>query len=229
MRRCVSVAKRSKSAASTHSPRRRAAHGAAMDTWTILLAFLVVVVVRVLWQWLEMLRLTRDGMPSALPSDTLQLTPSLTPRILGIFPIPLFGVNVFKLLPHVKELHVPVFQDIIRYGLIHRAWYYKHQMIVVTDPEELSNVRFLRRNCWAHDASYSARTSKLSTARSTNARVLAYVALHSWLRCSYGQELLGGGMLLVQNGENWKRARGICMPRPRCAPSLSLLTQRLPQ
>lgn len=117
-----------------------------MDAWTILLAFLVALVVRVLWQWLEMLRLTRDGMPSALPSDTLQLT-LLMPLTLGIFPIPLFGVNVFKLLPHVKELHVPVFQDIIRYGLIHRAWYYRHQMIVVTDPEELSNVRFPRRSC----------------------------------------------------------------------------------
>lgn len=94
--------------------------------------------------------------------------------------MPLFGTNIFKLLPHVKELFVPMLGDILRYGLIHRAWYYTHQLIIVSDPDELANVRastpsihvalILRTSC-------SARTLNLSTARSTSARALACVLL----------------------------------------------------
>jgi hypothetical protein len=64
------------------------------------------------------------------------------------------GVNLFKLLAHLKELHVPVLKDTLTYGAIHRAWYYQHPMIVVHDPDELANVRisvvvvfFFSSNC----------------------------------------------------------------------------------
>ena len=67
-------------------------------------------------------------------------------------PIPIFGVNVFKMLKHVKELHVPILRDAQDYGLVHRAWYFTHQMIIVSDADELANVRsvFLQRltNRW---------------------------------------------------------------------------------
>lgn len=38
---------------------------AAMDVWTVVLIFLALVVAKILVQWVKMLLLLRDGMPSA--------------------------------------------------------------------------------------------------------------------------------------------------------------------
>ena len=55
--------------------------------------------------------------------------------------MPLFGVNLFRLLPQVNHLFVPCLDDVLHLGRIHRAWYFTHQIIIVHDLEELSNVR----------------------------------------------------------------------------------------
>lgn len=125
----------------------------------------------------------------------------------------MLGVNLFKLLAHLKELHVPVLKDTLTYGAIHRAWYYQHPMIVVHDPDELANVRISVVVVFFFSyliAKLLGKSVDIFDRSQHEMEGFKVFALHFATMVGYScatKELLGEGMLLVPNGSRWKKAR----------------------